>query len=62
MSDRELLANDPINMAASGTTIEAYAEPGRAWLDIDGEPLGTLPARIESRPNPRTLFGVCSGG
>lgn len=50
--------NDPINVTARGTTIEAYAEPGRVWLDIDGEPLGTLPARIESLPNALMLFGI----
>lgn len=30
-----------------GVGIEAEAAPGRVWLDVDGEPLGTLPARID---------------
>jgi diacylglycerol kinase (ATP) len=49
---------DPINVTARGTTIEAFGEPGRVRLDIDGEPLGFLPATIESLPGAITLFGV----
>jgi len=49
---------DPINVSARGTTIEADAEPGRVRLDIDGEPLGSLPATIEALPGALTLFGV----
>jgi diacylglycerol kinase (ATP) len=50
--------NDPINVTARGTVVEASAAPGRVRLDVDGEPLGSLPARIESLPGALTLFGV----
>jgi YegS/Rv2252/BmrU family lipid kinase len=40
-----------------GRVIEAEAEPGRVKLDLDGEPLGTLPARCEVLPGALTLFG-----
>ncbi len=53
--------DDSTRITARGTTIDADAEPGRVWLDIDGEPLGTLPARIESLPGALTLFGTVSG-
>ena len=41
-----------------GVRIEAHASPGEVWLDIDGEPLGTLPASVEVMPGAITLFGV----
>jgi diacylglycerol kinase (ATP) len=41
-----------------GAQIEADARPGEVWLDIDGEPLGSLPASIEVLPSAITLFGV----
>ncbi|MFP8880471.1 MAG: hypothetical protein VCE43_14020 [Myxococcota bacterium] len=41
-----------------GMQVAPDAEPRRVWLDIDGEPFGTLPERIESRPDALTLFGV----
>ena len=53
---------DPNNVTVRGTKIEADAEPGRVRLDIDGEPLGTLPATIESMPGALTLFGVPKAG
>jgi YegS/Rv2252/BmrU family lipid kinase len=40
-----------------GRVIEATASPGRVKLDLDGEPLGTLPARCEVLPGALTLFG-----
>jgi YegS/Rv2252/BmrU family lipid kinase len=40
-----------------GRVIEAQAEPGRVKLDLDGEPLGTLPARCEVLPAALTFFG-----
>ena len=43
---------------ARGSVIEADAEPGTVLLDIDGEQLGTLPARFEILPRAITLFGV----
>ena len=41
-----------------GRRIDADGVPGEVWLDIDGEPLGTLPATIELLPSAITLFGV----
>jgi YegS/Rv2252/BmrU family lipid kinase len=41
---------DPISIVVRGRVIEAEATPGTALLDIDGEPLGSLPARIEVLP------------
>jgi len=58
---RGLHVDDPNNIITRGTTVEADAEPGRVWLDIDGEPLGTLPARIEALPEALTLFGTTTG-
>jgi diacylglycerol kinase family enzyme len=43
-----------------GRCIEAEAEPGRVWVEIDGEPLGTLPARIDVLPAAISLLG-CRG-
>jgi len=40
-----------------GRVIEAEALPGRVMLDLDGEPLGTLPVRYEVLPGALTLFG-----
>lgn len=42
-----------------GRLIEARAAEGRVPLDVDGEPLGSLPASFEVLPNALTLFG-CS--
>jgi diacylglycerol kinase family enzyme len=28
------------------------------WMELDGEPLGTLPVRIEVVPNALRFFGV----
>jgi diacylglycerol kinase (ATP) len=42
--------DDPICVHTRGRVIEARAEPGTALLDIDGEPLGSLPARVEVVP------------
>ncbi|MEE8581716.1 MAG: diacylglycerol kinase family protein [Myxococcota bacterium] len=38
--------------------VEADAPEGQVWLDVDGEAIGTLPARIELLPDAITLFGV----
>jgi diacylglycerol kinase (ATP) len=40
-----------------GQQIEADAAPGRVWVEIDGEPLGTLPARIEVIPAAFSVLG-----
>jgi YegS/Rv2252/BmrU family lipid kinase len=45
-----------------GKTLEAEAEPGTVWLDVDGEALGTLPARFVLLPEALTWFGVPKGG
>ncbi len=37
--------------------IEAEAAPGRVWVEIDGEPLGTLPASIEVLPAAISVLG-----
>ena len=38
--------------------IEAEAAPGAVLLDIDGEALGSLPARIEVMPNALSVIGA----
>jgi YegS/Rv2252/BmrU family lipid kinase len=40
-----------------GQRVEAEAAPGRVWVEIDGEPLGTLPASIELLPSAITVLG-----
>ncbi len=40
-----------------GQRIEAEAAPGRVWVEIDGEPLGTLPASIEVLPSAVSVLG-----
>jgi YegS/Rv2252/BmrU family lipid kinase len=41
-----------------GQRIEAEATPGRVWVEIDGEPLGTLPASIEVVPAAISVLGA----
>jgi YegS/Rv2252/BmrU family lipid kinase len=41
-----------------GQFIEAEAAPGKLWVEIDGEPLGTLPARIEVLPGAISVLGT----
>jgi len=41
-----------------GRVLEAEALDGEAWTEIDGEPLGTLPARYEVVPGAITLLGA----
>jgi YegS/Rv2252/BmrU family lipid kinase len=40
---------------ARGRCVQADAEPGRVWIELDGEPLGTLPATIEILPGAVTF-------
>lgn len=40
-----------------GQHIEAEAAPGRVWVEIDGEPLGMLPASIEVLPAAISVLG-----
>jgi YegS/Rv2252/BmrU family lipid kinase len=49
--------DDPICSWVRGRVIEAEAEPGAVLLDIDGEPLGSLPTRIEVLPGALQLIG-----
>ena len=41
-----------------GRRVEADAEPGSVWLEVDGEPLGTLPATIEIVPGALRVLGT----
>jgi diacylglycerol kinase family enzyme len=49
--------SDPAAVAHRGRVIEAVAEPGVVKLELDGEPLGTLPARYEVLPGALRVFG-----
>ena len=40
-----------------GRVVEADAQPGEVFLEIDGEPMGTLPARIEVLPGAIRVIG-----
>ena len=42
--------DDPVVRSARGRVLEAEAERGRVWIEVDGEPLGRLPARFELLP------------
>jgi YegS/Rv2252/BmrU family lipid kinase len=53
---------DPAVAHFRGRLLEADAEPGAIPLEVDGDPLGTLPARIELLPGALTLFGAGAGG
>lgn len=50
--------NDPAAAFHHGVCLEADAAPGSLLLDIDGEALGTLPARFEILPRALMVFGV----
>jgi diacylglycerol kinase family enzyme len=41
-----------------GRHIEADAAPGSVMLELDGEPLGTLPAQIEILPGALAIVGA----
>jgi YegS/Rv2252/BmrU family lipid kinase len=49
--------SDPAAALHRGRVIEAVAEPGLVKIELDGEPLGTLPARFEVLPGALTLYG-----
>ena len=51
---------DPATQVHRGRVIEADAPPGEVSLEVDGEPLGTLPARIEVLPEALRLIGAAS--
>jgi YegS/Rv2252/BmrU family lipid kinase len=69
LSKRKLLAklpllylgkhlNDPECRFLRGRAIEAEAAPGAVLLDIDGEALGSLPARMDVMPNALRVIGA----
>ena len=41
-----------------GARLEADAKLGEVWVELDGEPLGTLPATIEVLPGALTWLGA----
>ena len=48
---------DPAVQVHRGRVVEADAQPGEVFLEIDGEPRGTLPARIEVLPGAVRVIG-----
>jgi YegS/Rv2252/BmrU family lipid kinase len=40
-----------------GRRVDAEAEPGSVWIEVDGEPLGTLPASVEVLPGALRVLG-----
>jgi YegS/Rv2252/BmrU family lipid kinase len=44
-----------------GARLEAEAAPGEVWVELDGEPLGTLPATIEVLPGALAWLGEPPG-
>jgi YegS/Rv2252/BmrU family lipid kinase len=52
------LQGDPIVRMMRGRHIEADAAPGSVMLELDGEPLGTLPAQIEILPGALAIVGA----
>jgi diacylglycerol kinase family enzyme len=48
---------DPVVRWRRGRRIEADAEPGVVPLELDGEPLGTLPASLELLPAALAIVG-----
>ena len=48
---------DPIVSQFRGRLLEAEAEPGTVPLEVDGDPLGTLPIRVELLPGALSLLG-----
>lgn len=57
MYDGSHLKSDDVQVAR-GARIEADAEPGRVWVELDGEPLGTLPATFEVLPGALEWVGI----
>jgi YegS/Rv2252/BmrU family lipid kinase len=48
---------DPATRLHRGRTLEAVAEAGSVPLEVDGEPLGTLPLRVEVLPGALSMIG-----
>lgn len=54
--------SDPEVHLLRGARLEADAAPGEVWIELDGEPLGTLPARIEVLPAALNWLGAADPG
>ncbi len=54
---RGTLLADPVVSFRRGRRIEADAAPGAVLLELDGEPLGALPAQIELLPGALSVVG-----
>jgi YegS/Rv2252/BmrU family lipid kinase len=50
--------DDPVCRFLRGRVIEAEAAPGTVLLDIDGESLGALPARVDVVPRALSVIGA----
>jgi diacylglycerol kinase (ATP) len=48
---------DPVVRARRGRLVEADAAPGAVPLELDGEPVGALPVRIELLPGALSILG-----
>lgn len=53
---RGVHVHDPIVSVYRGRSIEVDAEPGSVPIEADGEPLGSLPARVDVVPGALTLL------
>jgi diacylglycerol kinase family enzyme len=51
----------PVVTQHRGRVIEADAPAGRVPIELDGEPLGTLPARYEVLPGALTFLAPAPG-
>ena len=54
---RGTLLEDPVVRFRRGRRIEADAAPGAVLLELDGEPVGSLPAQIELLPGALSVVG-----
>ena len=54
---RGTLLDDPVVQFRRGRRIEADAAPGAVLLELDGEPVGALPAQIELLPGALSVVG-----
>jgi diacylglycerol kinase (ATP) len=54
---RGTLLGDPVVSFRRGRKIEADAAPGAVLLELDGEPVGALPAQIELLPGALSVVG-----
>ncbi len=48
----------PLVLHRRGRRVDVRAEPGRVWMELDGEARGTLPARFEILPDALELLGA----